>query len=90
MKTNKEHLEIRLIYGQMRTALRFERYTGSNLEYDQGSEISAADSVRILKDGFDALAHWIEWSRPVPGEKFVQGGRLIPGIFSEITVFSIR
>lgn len=59
MKTKKERFEIRRVYGQMRTALRFERYTGSNFEYDQGGEISAADAMRILKDGFDAVARWI-------------------------------
>lgn len=69
MKTKKERFEIRRVYGQMRTALRFERYTGSNFEYNEGREISAADAMRILKDGFDAFARWIEWSRPVPGEK---------------------
>jgi len=50
----------------MRTALRFERYTGWDFEYDPGGEISAADAMRILEDGFDALARWMEWSRPVP------------------------
>jgi len=69
MKTKKERLEIRLICGQMRTALRFEKYTGWDFEYDPGGEISAADAMRILQDGFDALARWIDWSRPVPGEK---------------------
>jgi hypothetical protein len=53
----------------MRTALRFERYTDWDFEYDPGGEISAADAGRILQDGFDALARCIDWSRPVPGEK---------------------
>ena len=70
VKTKTEHLEIRLVCGQMRTALRFERYTGWNFEYDQGSQMSAADAMRILQDGFDALAAGsIDRARPVPGEK---------------------
>lgn len=55
VKTKKEHLKIRIICGQMRTALRFKRYTGWNFEYDQGSEMSAADAMRILQDD---LTHW--------------------------------
>ena len=69
MKTKKERLEVRLVCGQMRTELRFERYSGWNFEYDPGGGISASDATRILQDGFDAFARWIEWSRPVPGEK---------------------